>query len=180
IADIVLTDPPYNVDYTGGTNMKIMNDKMPDEKFYQFLLDFYKAANNHLKKGGVWYVWHSDTEGLNFRMAMKAAGIKLRQNLVWVKSALVMGRQDYQWKHEPCLDAVNQDEEFDPCLYGWKDGAAHEWHSNRKQTTVLNFDKPSKSALHPTMKPIPLFGYLMNNSSSPGDKVLDPFVGSGT
>lgn len=180
IADMVLTDPPYNVDYTGANNMKIMNDKMPDEKFYQFLLDFYTSANKYLKKGGIWYVWHSDTEGLNFRLAMKSAGIKLRQNLVWVKSQLVMGRQDYQWKHEPCLDAVNQDEEFDPCLYGWKDGAAHEWYSNRKQTTVLNFEKPSKSALHPTMKPIPLFGYLINNSTRPGDKVLDPFIGSGT
>lgn len=167
MADLVVTDPPYNVDYEGGTGLKIMNDKMDDDKFYQFLYDFYTAMGSFTKAGGAWYVWHADSEGANFRMAMKKAGLMVKQCLIWVKSSLVMGRQDYQWKHEPCL-------------YGWKEGASHSWYSDRKQTTVLEFDKPRKNGEHPTMKPIPLIAYQIGNSSKAGDIVADPFLGSGT
>jgi DNA modification methylase len=167
LADMVMTDPPYNVDYQGGTGMKIMNDKMDGDSFYQFLYDFYTALGAYTKAGGGWYVWHADSEGANFRLAMKNAGIMVKQCLIWVKNALVMGRQDYQWKHEPCL-------------YGWKEGASHGWYSDRKQTTILEFDRPSRSAEHPTMKPIPLFAYQIGNSSKQGDIVADAFGGSGT
>jgi site-specific DNA-methyltransferase (adenine-specific) len=167
LADMVMTDPPYNVDYQGGTGMKIMNDKMDGDSFYQFLYDFYTALGSYTKAGGAWYVWHADSEGANFRLAMKNAGIMVKQCLIWVKNALVMGRQDYQWKHEPCL-------------YGWKEGASHGWYSDRKQTTILEFDRPSRSAEHPTMKPIPLFAYQIGNSSKQGDIVADAFGGSGT
>jgi DNA modification methylase len=167
LADLVVTDPPYNVDYEGGTGLKIMNDSMGDGEFYQFLYDFYTALGAYTKKGGAWYVWHADSEGANFRLAMKNAGIMVKQCLIWVKSSLVMGRQDYQWKHEPCL-------------YGWKEGASHSWYSDRKQTTVLEFDKPSKNGEHPTMKPVPLIAYQIGNSSKHGDIVADGFGGSGT
>jgi site-specific DNA-methyltransferase (adenine-specific) len=169
LADLVVTDPPYNVAYEGKTKKKLTidNDSMGDKDFYQFLYDFYTALGSYTKAGGSWYVWHADSEGANFRSAMSDAGIMVKQCLIWVKQTMVMGRQDYQWKHEPCL-------------YGWKEGAAHGWYSDRKQTTVLNFDRPQRNAEHPTMKPIPLFAYLIGNSSKQGDIVADGFGGSGT
>lgn len=169
MADLVVTDPPYNVSYEGKTKdaLTIQNDSMGDGEFYQFLYDFYTALGAYTKAGGSWYVWHADSEGANFRLAMKNAGIMVKQCLIWVKNSMVMGRQDYQWKHEPCL-------------YGWKEGAAHGWFSDRKQTTVLDFDRPTRNTEHPTMKPIPLIAYQIGNSSKQGDIVADGFGGSGT
>lgn len=168
-ADMWLTDPPYNVAYEGKTKdaLKIQNDSMSDDQFRQFLRDAYVAADAALKPGAVFYIWHADSEGYNFRGAAQDAGWKIRQCLIWKKSAMVMGRQDYQWKHEPCL-------------YGWKDGAGHLWAADRKQTTVLEFDKPSRNGEHPTMKPVALFEYQMLNNTKGGDIVLDSFGGSGT
>jgi DNA modification methylase len=168
-ADLWLTDPPYNVAYEGKTKdaLTIKNDSMKDGEFRQFLHDVYVAANCFLKPGATFYIWHADSEGYNFRGAAHDIGWKVRQCLVWVKSAMVMGRQDYQWKHEPCL-------------YGWTEGAAHTWCSDRKQTTVLEFDKPRRNGEHPTMKPVDLFQYQMSNSTKPGAVVLDSFGGSGT
>lgn len=168
-ADLVVTDPPYNVDYVGKTKdaLKIENDKMGDDTFYNFLFDFYSAAGEFTKAGGAWYVWHADSEGANFRKAMVDAGISLRQCLIWQKNHMVMGRQDYHWQHEPCL-------------YGWKEGAAHAWYTDRKQTTLLQFDRPQRNAEHPTMKPVPLIAYQITNSSKAGDLIADGFLGSGT
>lgn len=170
-ADMLLTDPPYNVDYTGKASeletRKIENDKMEDSAFQDFLTSAFENAAENMKAGGVFYIWHADSEGLNFRVACKKAGFQVRQCLIWNKNALVMGRQDYQWKHEPCL-------------YGWKDGASHLWASDRKQTTVLDFEKPQKNNLHPTMKPIKLFDYQIKNNTKGDDIVLDLFGGSGT
>jgi len=169
LADLVVTDPPYNVAYVGKTKdaLTIENDKMSDEQFYKFLLDFYTALAAYTRGGGGGYVWHADSEGANFRRAMNEAGIMVKQCLIWVKNSMVMGRQDYQWKHEPCL-------------YGWKEGAAHSWYSDRKQTTILEFNRPNRNAEHPTMKPIELISYQINNSSKQGDIVADAFLGSGT
>jgi site-specific DNA-methyltransferase (adenine-specific) len=169
LADLVITDPPYNVAYTGKTKdaLTIQNDSMGDGDFYQFLYDFYTALGSYTKAGGSWYVWHADSEGANFRRAMADAGIMVKQCLIWVKNSMVMGRQDYQWKHEPCL-------------YGWKEGAAHSWYSDRKQTTILEFNRPNRNAEHPTMKPIELIAYQITNSSKVGDLVADGFLGSGT
>lgn len=168
-ADIWLCDPPYNVDYTGKTKeaLKIENDGMEDLRFRSFLVTAFDLALSNTKAGGAFYIWHADSEGYNFRGAIFDCGETVRQCLIWVKQTMVMGRQDYQWKHEPCL-------------YGWKSGAAHSWHTDRKQTTVLEFDRPSRSVEHPTMKPVELFAYLLSNSSSKNDVVLDPFLGSGT
>ena len=170
-ADMLLTDPPYNVDYTGKASeletRKIENDKMEDSAFQDFLTSAFENAAENMKAGGVFYIWHADSEGLNFRVACKKAGFQVRQCLIWNKNAMVMGRQDYQWKHEPCL-------------YGWKDGASHLWASDRKQTTVLEFEKPQKNNLHPTMKPIKLFDYQIKNNTKGDDIVLDLFGGSGT
>jgi site-specific DNA-methyltransferase (adenine-specific) len=168
-ADLWLTDPPYNVSYEGKTAdaLTIKNDSMSNADFRQFLHDVYVAANCFLKPGATFYIWHADSEGYNFRGAAHDVGWKVRQCLIWVKSVMVMGRQDYQWKHEPCL-------------YGWTEGAAHMWCSDRKQTTVLEFDKPRRNGEHPTMKPVDLFQYLMANSTKPGAVVLDSFGGSGT
>lgn len=168
-ADLLLTDPPYNVAYEGKTEEKltIKNDKQDDSQFLQFLTDCFSCAFSVLKEGASFYVWHADSEGLNFRLAIKNAGLTLKQNLIWVKNSMVLGRQDYQWRHEPCL-------------YGWKEGAAHNWYSDRKQTTILEFDRPTKSKEHPTMKPIALFAYQLGNSTQRGDLVLDLFGGSGT
>ena len=168
-ADMVVTDPPYNVSYEGGTKdaLTIKNDSMSDESFYQFLYDFYSALTTAVKKGGAIYVWHASSEIINFGKAMVDAGWLLKQELIWVKNTLVMGRQDYQWKHEPCL-------------YGWLAGDSHKWYSDRKQTTIINFDKPQRNGEHPTMKPVGLFSYQINNSSKKGDTVIDPFGGSGT
>lgn len=169
LADLVITDPPYNVAYVGKTKdaLKIANDAMSDGNFYQFLYDFYTALGSFTKGGGAWYVWHADSEGANFRKAMADSGVMVKQCLIWVKNSMVMGRQDYHWQHEPCL-------------YGWKEGAAHGWYSDRKQTTVLRFDRPQRNAEHPTMKPVPLIAYQMGNSSKQGDIVCDGFGGSGT
>lgn len=202
---MLITDPPYNVDYKGAAG-KIMNDSMKDSQFHDFLTAAFKAADSAMKPGAAFYVWHADSEGYNFRGAARAAGWTVREVLVWVKNSLVLGRQDYQWRHEPCL-------------YGWKDGAAHKWRGGRKQTTVnelipesvevlesvvrfhvagrtfqlpkdsvaevvdtsvIPMDRPTVSKLHPTMKPVALFAYLIRNSSEPGDIVLDLFGGSGT
>lgn len=167
--DMVNTDPPYNVDYVGKTKdkLKIQNDNKTDSEFYQFLYDFFTAAGSYTKPGGAWYVWHADSEGANFRKAMAEGGLLLKQCLIWKKNSMVMGRQDYHWQHEPCL-------------YGWKPGAAHSWYTDRKQTTILEFDRPSRSTHHPTMKPIPLLGYQLGNSSQEGDRVGDGFCGSGS
>lgn len=167
--DMWLTDPPYNVAYTGKTKdaLKIKNDSMADDDFREFLRDSYVAADAVMKAGAVFYIWHADSEGYNFRGAARDAGWTVRQCLVWEKQTLVMGRQDYHWKHEPCL-------------YGWKEGAGHLWASDRKQTTLLKFDRPSRSEHHPTMKPVALFEYQMLNNTKGGDKVLDSFGGSGT
>lgn len=178
--DLLITDPPYNVDYgkvrdlaeaqmrhmrTDG--LVIMNDKMDDEKFRQFLRDAFATADTVMKPGAVFYIWHADGEGYNFRGACRDVGWQVRQTIIWNKNTFAMGRQDYQWKHEPCL-------------YGWKDGAGHLWASDRKQTTVIDMQKPSKSELHPTMKPIALFDYQIKNNTKGGDAVLDLFGGSGT
>lgn len=165
--DMWLTDPPYNVAYEGGTGLTIQNDDMEDDQFRQFLRDAYVAADAVMKAGAVFYIWHADLEGYNFRGAAKDAGWTVRQCLIWKKSSLVMGRQDYHWKHEPCL-------------YGWKEGAGHLWATDRKQTTILEFEKPSRNGEHPTMKPVALFEYQLLNNTKGGDIVLDSFGGSGT
>lgn len=216
IADLIVTDPPYNVDYSSKNEMlnraanvdksyagkravkPIENDKMSDSDFYQFLLEAFTAAGAYLKPGGAVYVWHADMKGLPFRQAFIDSGIDLKQCLIWVKNELILGRNDYHWKHEPCL-------------YGWKPGAAHYFTDDRTNTTViddnidlkklskaellnmlqtilsdktptsvLRYDKPQRSEEHPTMKPVPLFGHLIENSSKPGEIVADFFGGSGT
>lgn len=197
LADMILTDPPYNVAYEGGTKDKlaIMNDNMDDESFRAFLQDAFCAGDSALKKGGAFYIWHADSEGFNFRYACKAVGWEVKQCLIWNKNALVLGRQDYQWKHEPCL-------------YGWKSGAPHYFVKNRKLTTVLNDgvdidvmtsdelrelireitepssvineNKPTRNGEHPTMKPVRLLSRQIRNSSRIGEKVLDLFGGSGS
>jgi DNA modification methylase len=169
LVDMWLTDPPYNVAYEGKTKdaLTIKNDSMADDQFRQFLRDSYVAADAVMKPGAVFYIWHADSEGYNFRGAAQDAGWKVRQCLIWKKSTMVMGRQDYHWKHEPCL-------------YGWKGGAGHLWAADRKQTTILEFDKPSRNGEHPTMKPVALFEYQMLNNTKGGDIVLDSFGGSGT
>lgn len=169
LADMCVTDPPYNVAYTGKTKdaLTIENDSMGNDDFYKFLYDFYTALTTAVKKGGAIYVWHASSEVINFGKAMVDAGWLLKQQLIWVKNTMVMGRQDYQWKHESCL-------------YGWLKGDSHKWYSDRKQTTVINFDKPQRNGEHPTMKPIGLFAYQIENSSKIGDIVIDAFGGSGT
>lgn len=166
-ADLLLTDPPYNVNYEGGTGLTIQNDNMEDAAFRKFLRDAFACADGVMKPGAAFYIWHADSEGYNFRGACHDIGWQVRQCLIWNKNALVLGRQDYQWKHEPCL-------------YGWKGGASHTWLSDRTQTTVMDFDKPTRSEIHPTMKPIGLFDYQIRNSCPVGGAVLDLFNGSGT
>lgn len=167
--DLFLTDAPYGVDYVGKTadKLTIENDSMEEAEFREFLSASFSNANCVLREGGAFYIWHSDSRGFDFRSSCESIGWSIRQCLVWVKNSMVLGRQDYQWQHEPCL-------------YGWKDGASHHWYSDRKQTTVLNFDRPTRSAEHPTMKPVALIEYQMCNSSKRGDIVLDVFAGSGT
>lgn len=168
-ADLLLTDPPYNVDYVGKTKdaLKIKNDKMDNDSLRQFLRDAFSSANAVMRNGAVFYIWHADSEGYNFHGACADVNWNVRECLIWNKNRMVMGRQDYQYKHEPCL-------------YGWKDGASHLWASDRKQVTVLEFDRPTRSDLHPTMKPLKLFGYQLSNNTHEGDRVLDIFGGSGT
>lgn len=166
--DILITDPPYNVSYEGKTkdNLKIQNDNLNSEDFRTFLRDAFKNADV-MREGAAFYIWYASSEAINFESACNDAGWKIRQNLIWEKNTFVLGRQDYQWNHEPCL-------------YGWKDGAAHTWMSDRKQTTILKFNRPIRNDIHPTMKPISLFDYQIKNSTRSGDKVLDLFGGSGT
>ena len=168
-ADCWLTDPPYNVAYEGKTKEKltIKNDSKDDASFRAFLVDAFTAAAAGMKDGAAFYIWHADSEGFNFRYAVREAELMTKQCLIWNKNSMVMGRQDFQWKHEPCL-------------YGWKPGASHHWYSDRKQTTVLDFDRPTRSEDHPTMKPVPLFGYQVQCSTKEGDIVMDTFSGSGT
>ncbi len=166
-ADLFLTDPPYNVNYEGGTGMKIQNDNMEDTKFRQFLVDAFSTAKMVMKGGAAFYIWHADSEGYNFRGACHDIGWTVRECLIWEKNSLVLGRQDYQWIHEPCL-------------YGWNEGGSHAWYNDRSQTTLIKFNKPAKNDVHPTMKPVGLFGYLIGNSSKADDIVLDLFGGSGT
>lgn len=168
-ADMLLTDPPYNVDYVGKTvdALKIANDNMNDVQFYEFLKQAFINMFDFTKEGASIYVFHADTEGLNFRKAFKDAGFKLAECLIWKKDCFVMGRQDYQWQHEPIL-------------YGWKEGAAHHFINDRTQSTILEFDRPKQSALHPTMKPIDLIARLVKNSSKENDIILDLFGGSGS
>ena len=168
-ADLWITDPPYNVAYEGKTEdaLTIQNDSMSDSDFRQFLTDCYSAADANMKEGASFYIWYADIEAYNFVGGCIDIGWKVRQNLIWVKNQLVMGRKDYHFKHEPCL-------------YGWKDGAAHNWYSDRKQTTVLEFNKPQRNGEHPTMKPVDLFEYQIQNSTKQNQLVLDSFGGSGT
>ena len=153
-ADLIVTDPPYNVAYTGGTDdeLTIQNDSMDNDLFAVFLRQVFSVMHNILKPGGSYYIFHADSEGENFRAGLRKAGFKIAQCCIWVKNSMVMGRQDYQWQHEPCL-------------YGWKLGASHFWNSDRKQTTVWNFDKPQRNAIHPTMKPIALVAYIALKNS---------------
>lgn len=200
-ADLLLTDPPYNVDYQGGTKdkMKIANDNMDDVAFVSFLTAAFNCAIQAMRPGAAFYVWHADSKGFEFRTALKEVGLTLRETLIWVKNALVLGRQDYQWRHEPCL-------------YGWKDGAAHYFVDDRSQSTVIEDagvdyrkmkkdellklvlqltdvsvpntviyeDKPTKNDIHPTMKPVKLMARLIKNSTRQGELVLDLFGGSGS
>lgn len=169
LIDLYLTDPPYNVDYTGKTKdaLKIDNDKMDDGEFRAFLGDSFLRADEHMKSGASFYIFHADSEGYNFRGASIDVGWLTKQCLIWKKQSMVMGRQDYHWQHEPIL-------------YGWKSGSAHNWYTDRKQTTVLEFDRPSRNSDHPTMKPITIIAYLIQNSSKAGDIVFDNFLGSGS
>ena len=165
-ANLTVTDPPYNVDYQG-TAGKIRNDNMEDSRFHDFLLSAFRCLNSVMADDASIYVFHSDTEGLNFRKAFDEAGFYLSGCCIWKKPSLVLGRSPYQWQHEPCL-------------FGWKKGGKHRWYADRKQTTVWEFEKPRKNDVHPTMKPIPLIAYCIMNSSMSNTLVVDPFLGSGT
>lgn len=165
-ANLVVTDPPYNVNVEE-TAGKIKNDDMSDSDFYQFLFAMFVNVEQSMEEDASIYVFHADTEGLNFRKAFKAAGFYLSGCCIWKKNALVLGRSPYQWQHEPCL-------------YGWKQKGKHQWFSDRKQTTIWEYDRPKSSKEHPTMKPIQLMAYPIQNSSMRGTLVLDPFLGSGS
>ena len=165
-ANLVVTDPPYNVNYEGSAG-KIKNDNMAAEKFYQFLLDAFTNMEKVMADDASIYVFHADTEGLNFRRAFTDAGFYLSGCCIWKKPSLVLGRSPYQWQHEPVL-------------YGWKKNGKHQWYSDRKQTTIWEFEKSRKNADHPTMKPIPLLAYPITNSSMSNTLILDPFGGSGS
>lgn len=165
-ANLVVTDPPYNVNYEGSAG-KIKNDNMANDKFYQFLFDAYTCMYQAMADDASIYVFHADTEGLNFRRAFAEAGFYLSGTCIWKKQSLVLGRSPYQWQHEPCL-------------FGWKKSGRHQWYSGRKETTIWEFDKPKKNGDHPTMKPVPLIAYPIKNSSMTNCIVLDPFGGSGS
>jgi len=165
-ANLVVTDPPYNVNYEG-TAGKIKNDNMASEKFFDFLFDAFSNMEKVMADDASVYVFHADTEGLNFRKAFDAAGFYLSGCCIWKKPSLVLGRSPYQWQHEPCL-------------FGWKKSGKHQWYSDRKQTTIWEFEKTKKNTDHPTMKPIPLLAYAVSNSSMSNTLVLDPFGGSGS
>jgi hypothetical protein len=167
LADICHTDPPYNIDYEGGSKKreKIANDKLED--FPKFLYDVYTTISTALKKGGAIYVWHASSETHNFIQQFLNAGFLFKSYIVWNKNNSTFDRSDYHWKHEPCI-------------YGWLDGASHKWHGDRKQTTVWDIDRPTRSDEHPTMKPIQLCSKPLENSSQKGNVVLDVFLGSGS
>lgn len=165
-ADLFLTDPPYNVNYEG-TAGTIENDNMSAEDFRNFLRSAFENAHDVMKEGASFYVWYASREHIKFESALNDVGFQVRQQLIWNKNSIVLSRQDYHWKHEPCL-------------YGWKEGASHNWYSDRSQTTVLDFNKPNRNGEHPTMKPLELIGYQVQNSSRNMDTVLDLFGGSGT
>lgn len=165
-ANLVVTDPPYNVNYEGSAG-KIKNDNMDNDKFYNFLLDAFSNMEKVMADDASIYVFHADTEGLNFRKAFNDAGFYLSGCCIWKKPSLVLGRSPYQWQHEPCL-------------YGWKKKGKHQWYSGRKETTIWEFEKPKKNADHPTMKPIALLAYPISNSSMSNTLILDPFGGSGS
>ena len=165
-ANLVITDPPYNVNYEGSAG-KIKNDNMAGEKFYEFLLAAFQNMESVMAADASIYVFHADTEGLNFRRAFADAGFYLSGCCIWKKQSLVLGRSPYQWQHEPVL-------------YGWKKNGKHQWYTGRKETTIWEFDKPKKNGDHPTMKPIPLLAYPIGNSSMANSVVLDPFGGSGS
>lgn len=164
--NLVVTDPPYNVNYEGSAG-KIKNDNMEDDKFYQFLFNSFVNMEQAMADDASIYVFHADTEGLNFRKAFQDAGFYLSGCCIWKKPSLVLGRSPYQWQHEPCL-------------YGWKKKGKHKWYAGRKETSVWEFEKPKKNADHPTMKPIALLAYPIKNSSMTNSLVLDPFAGSGS
>ena len=165
-ANLVITDPPYNVNYEGSAG-KIKNDNMENDKFYHFLLDAFTNTEKAMADDASIYVFHADTEGLNFRKAFKDAGFYLSGTCIWEKQSLVLGRSPYQWQHEPVL-------------FGWKRKGKHQWYTGRKESTIWKFDKPKKNGEHPTMKPIPLLAYPIMNSSMTNCIVLDPFGGSGS
>ena len=166
-ANLVVTDPPYNVSYESADGKTIQNDSMGDQAFYEFLLAAFRNWISHLAQGSSAYIFHADTEGLNFRRDFKEAGFHISGVCIWVKYSLVMGRDPYQWQHEPVL-------------YGWPPNGKHKWFADRKQTTIWNYAKPRQSKEHPTMKPIPLLAYPIKNSSAPNAVVLDTFGGSGS
>jgi len=166
-ANLWLTDPPYNVAYEGSNGMTIENDNMEDTQFRAFLRDAFQCVHDRMEPGASFYIFHADSEGYNFRGACHDIGLQVRQCLIWKKNALVLGRQDYQWLHEPAL-------------YGWKEGAAHAWYNDRSQTTVMEYNKPKHNDVHPTMKPVEMLVYLIKNSSKRGETVIDTFGGSGS
>ena len=197
-ADLIVTDPPYNVNYEGGNGKKIENDNQSEENFIEFLTAAFEKMREHLKNGGAFYIWYASMKQYSFEQAARNAGLTARQNIIWNKNTMTLGRSDYQWKHEPCM-------------YGWKEGAAHYFTDSRVETTVIddkpninkmdkaelkNYikellkrepastvieeDKPLSNAEHPTMKPLKIIGYLIKNSSQRGETVLDPFGGSGS
>ena len=166
-ANLILTDPPYGVSFQSSDGLSIQNDSIKGEEFYQFLLSAMKNMADHLENGGAAYVFHADTEGLNFRRAFVDAGFHLAGCCIWVKNSLVLGRSDYQWQHEPVL-------------YGFLQNGKHPWYSDRKQTTIWNFDKPKRNKNHPTSKPLDLFAYPIGNSTQMNAVVIDTFGGSGS
>ena len=166
-ANLIVTDPPYNVAFKSGSGLSIQNDSMENGEFYTFLYNSFQNMAEHLEKGGAAYVFHADTEGLNFRKAFVDAGFHLAGVCIWVKNSLVLGRSDYQWQHEPVL-------------YGFLKNGKHPWYSDRKQTTIWNYDKPKRNKNHPTSKPLDLLGYPISNSSQENAIVLDIFGGSGS
>ena len=166
-ANLIVTDPPYGVSFKSSSGLTIQNDSIKNEEFYSFLLSAFKNMADNLEKGGAAYVFHADTEGLNFRRAFIDAGFHLAGCCIWVKDSLVLGRSDYQWQHEPIL-------------YGFLQNGKHPWYSDRKQTTIWNFAKPKRNANHPTSKPLDLLSYPIGNSSQPNAIVVDTFGGSGS
>lgn len=166
-ANLIVTDPPYNVNFESASGLKIKNDKQTSEKFYDFLLSAFKNMSEYLAEGGSVYIFHADTEGLNFRKAFINAGFHLSGVCIWAKNSFVMGRSPYQWGHEPIL-------------YGWLKTGKHKWYAGRAESTIWHYDKPKKNGEHPTMKPIPLLCYPIKNSSAVNSIVLDTFAGSGS